>query len=462
MARQKLKPTYSYPGAKLVEFTALQLAEAHYLKQGQGEVTPAPAVGQPRSGMLGNQAYMNSLVSAQLTCLPALAPLLVGVLGDLDPQKISGVSHSNGDNKWNIAGGSLADQIRVSQAIGGQQQALGFPLTGVLDGAEPERVSQALQPLREQIGPERLQNLLKNVHIQTYLGEVQSGPSAGMGGLGGGGQVAIARDALLDPEKARDYLGHEIGHLVDEEMGRKFGVLLLSDHPVSPFGKGEVGDFRSDYARRNRMEDFAETHTDLMLNWRLYKQFPELGMLARGKYGEKLTFIAQNCYDWTFAAPRPHLVKMAEDVRSGQSPLGYRNAAGELVEADKTLQRILKTLQAHTGPGGVLDEEKVFAVSRPEQTRRRWVLDALRQQPGETRQAVSVQETARDIQRAASLIKGDPEKPRLGGSVLRALEMGGPIFAAQCGEQLGDAPEVRKYLDSMTTVAGTTWQPGTF
>ncbi|MBX3172658.1 MAG: hypothetical protein KF760_34995 [Candidatus Eremiobacteraeota bacterium] len=463
MARQKLEATVANPGPDLIEFTALQLVEHKYLEQGSGEVAPAPAAGQPKFGMLGNPAYMGALASSQLACMPALAPVLIDVLGDLDPQKIFGTANFNGENKWIIAGGSLADQIKVSQAVGAQGQVLGIPLTGVIDPGEQGRLAKALQPIWDQMGPERVKKILKNLHIQTLLGEMQNGSAAGMAGLGGNGQVAISRDALLDHEKAKDYLGHEIGHLVDEEMGAKFGLTRLSDAPGSPFGQGlEAGDFRSDYARRNRMEDFAEAHADLMLNWRQYKQFPELGLLARGKYGEKLTFIAQQCYDWYLAPARPHLQEMAEAVRSGQSPLGYRNADGELVDADRHLQRILRSLMEHTGTGGKLDEEQFFNVSKPEQSRRLWVLNALREESNQPAEAISVQTVTGDLARASSLEPGDPERARLGTGVLQALELGGPYFYDQCRRHLGDSPALQQQLSSMMIVAGPTWQAGTF
>lgn len=463
LARQQLEVSIPNASANLVEFATLQLVERRYLEQGSGKVAPTPAAGQPRLGMLANTAYMASLTGAQLACLPAFAPVLVEVLGDLDPKKIFGASNSNGENKWIIAGGSLADQIKVSQALGDQGQVLGIPLSGVIDPGERGRLARALEPLMEQIGPDRLKKVMKNVHLQTLLGELQNNNSpTGMVGLGGNGQVAISRDALLDPEKAREYLGHEIGHLIDEEMGPKFGVARLSDHANSPFGKGEKADFRSDYARRNAMEDFAETHTDLMQNWRQYKQFPELGMLSRGKYGDKLTCIAKNCYDWYLPPARGHLVKMAEDVHSGQSPLGYRNVDGELVDADKQLQRILRSLMDHTGPGGKLDETRFFNVGKPEQCRRRWVLNALREHSNEPMQAISVQTVTTDLARAASLEPGDSERARLGTGVLQALELGGPYFYDQCRRHLGDGSPFQAQLSSMMIVAGPTWQAGTF
>lgn len=463
MARQKLEPTVANPSPDLVEFAALQLVEHKYLEQGSGEVAPAPAAGQPKFGMLANTAYMSALTSSQLACMPALAPVLIDVLGDLDPQKIFSSTNSNGDNKWNIAGGSLADQIKVSQAVGAQGQVLGIPLTGVIDPGEQGRLARALQPLLDQMGPDRVKRLVKNLHVQTLLGEMQNGSTTGMAGLGGNGQMAISRDALLDHEKAKDYLGHEIGHLVDEEMGPQFGATRLSDAPGSPFGEGAAAsDFRSDYARRNRMEDFAEAHTDLMLNWRQYKQFPELGLVSRGKYGEKLSFIAQKCYGWYLPPARPHLQKAADAVRSGQSPLGYRNADGEVVDADRHLQRILRTLMEHTGPGGKLDEARFFQVSNAEQGRRQWVLNALREVTNPPVEAISVQTVTANLGRAAQLEPGDPERARLGTSVLQALETGGPFFYEQCRRHLGDASSLQTQLSSMMLVAGPTWQAGTF
>lgn len=462
MARQKLEATVAHPSPNLVEFAALQLVEHKFLDQGSGEVAPAPAAGQPKFGMLGNAAYMGALTSSQLACMPALAPVLVAVLGDLDPQKIFTNPTSNGENKWIIAGGSLADQIKVSQAVGAQGQVLGIPLTGVIDPGEQGRLARALQPLLEQIGPDRVKKLVKNLHVQTLLGEMRNGAPSGMAGLGGNGQMAISRDALLDHDKAKEYLGHEIGHLVDEEMGPKFGTARISDAPGSPFGQGgEAGDFRSDYARLNRMEDFAEAHTDLMLNWRQYKQFPELGLVSRGKYGEKLTFIAKECYGWYIQPARPHLEELAEQVRSGQSPLGYRNGEGQLVDADRHLQRILRGLMDHTGPGGKLNED-FFNVSKPEQSRRLWVLNALGGQNNPPTEAISVQTVTAHLEHAQRLQPGDPERARLGTGVLQALEAGGPYFYDQCRRHLGDSSPLQSQLTSMMLVAGPTWQAGIF
>jgi hypothetical protein len=462
LARQRLEASQANPSANLVEFTALQLAEHKYLgPKAQGLTTPA--VGdQPKLGMLGNAAYMASIATAQLACHPALAPIMLQVLGDLDPKKIFSAPNVNGSNSWIIAGETLPNQITASQAVGARGQVLGFPLTGVLYPEEQGRVQVALQTLIDQIGAERVGKVLKNIHLQTLLGEMQNANSSHtMGGLGGGGQVAIARDALLDPHKAKDFLGHEIGHLIDEESGPRFGCARLSEHPTSPFGKGDHrNDFRSEYARRNASEDFAETHADLMVNWEQYKKCPELGILARGKYGQKLAYIAQNCYGWQLPPLRPELQKVAEDVRNGHSPLGFRNAQGEVVDADKQMQRIIKVMMDCTTKDGNLDTGRYFHCAPQEKIRRQWMLNAVSNQPNPILKPPTVQGLLIDLHEVASRAAGDPEKARRGSAILRDLEMGGPYFYDQCRKALGDDAAAQAQLTSFMLVAGPSWQAG--
>ncbi|MFN8612641.1 MAG: hypothetical protein U0931_34200 [Vulcanimicrobiota bacterium] len=464
LARQRLQAGNIEPSPNLIEFTALQMAEHKYLgPQAEGLVCPTPGPEQPRLGMLGNAAYLASLVTAQMSCHPALAPTMLKVLGDLDPKKIFGGTNSNGSNSWIIAGGNLANQIAASQAVGARGQLLGFPLTGVLYAEEQEKLQPVLQTMVDQIGAARLGKVLKNIHLQTLLGEMQNSDStATMGGLGGGGQVALARDALLDPARARDYLGHEIGHLIDEECGPKFGCGRLSDHPTSPFGKGDHrNDFRSEYASRNASEDFAETHADLMLNWEQYKKFPELGILARGKYGQKLAYIAQNCYDWKLPALRPELQQLAEQVQAGHSPLGFRNAQGEVVDADRHLQRILKVMIDCTSADGKLDTAAYYNCKPHEKIRREWVFKAVSNQPQEPLHAPSVQGLLKDLREASSRAVGDPEKAQRGAQVLYRLEMGGVWFYQECSRAVGNDAALQAQLASFMLVAGPNWQPGT-
>ncbi|MBS2039760.1 hypothetical protein JST97_32550 [bacterium] len=463
LARQRLEASLPNPSPNLVEFTALQMAEHKFLEpKAEGLTAPALSPEQPRLGMLGNAAYMASIASAQLACHPALAPTMLQVLGDLDPKKIFGSTNQNGSNAWIIAGESLPNQIVASQAVGARGQVLGFPLTGVLHPEEQGKLQAALQPLLNQVGVERMARVLKNIHLQTMLGEMQnSNPKDTMGGLGGGGQVALARDALLNPERAKDHLGHEIGHLIDEECGQKFRCGRLSDHPDSPFGKGDHrNDFRSDYASRNASEDFAETHADLMLNWQQYKQFPELGILARGKYGEKLAFIARNCYGWQLPGLRPELQKVAQDVKNGNSPLGFRDAKGEVVDGDKHLQRILKVMMDCTSPEGQLDAS-FYQCPPCERVRRQWVFNAVSSQPNESLQPPTVAGLVEDLKEVVARPVGDPEKARRGTAVLQRLEMGGPFFYNHCCQALGDDVNLLTQLSSFVLVAGPNWQAGT-
>lgn len=462
LARQRLEANQTNPTANLVEFTALQLAEHQFLgPKAEGLAAPTPGE-RPKLGMLGNAAYMASIATAQLACHPALAAPLLQVLGDLDPKKIFSAPSKNGSNAWIIAGETLPNQIAASQAVGAKALVLGFPLSGVLYPEEQGRVQNALQPLLDQIGAERVGKILKNIHLQTLLGEMQNGnANQTMGGLGGGGQVAIARDALLNPDRAKDFLGHEIGHLIDDECGQIFKCGQMSLHPKSPFGKGDHrNDFRSEYAMHNASEDFAETHADLMANWEQYKKYPELGILARGKYGEKLAFIAQNCYGWSLPPLRPELQKVAEDVRLGHSPLGFRNAQGEVVDGDKHMQRIIKVMMDCTTKDGHLDAGSYFKCTPQEKIRRQWVLNAVSNLPNPALQPPTVQGLLADLKEVASRAAGDPEKARRGTAVLQRLEMGGPFFYQQCSQAVGPDSALQAQLTSFMLVAGPNWQAG--
>jgi hypothetical protein len=455
LARQRLEVFTPQPSSTLVELTALKLAEQKYLESAELASPPAPTLASQVSprGMLSSSAYLTAVRGAQLTCLPGAAPIFTKILADLDPTKIFGPRQEDGANAWHIAGVSLENQVTASRAAGAVGQVLGIPLTGVYHPREQQQLQRALQPLFEQMSPERAQALIKGIHVQTLLGEMLTANSTGMAGLGGGGLIAISRDQLLDADKLRDYVAHEAGHLVGQALAAGTSLRCISEYPESMYGKGERKDFRSDYATRNAREDFAEAHADLSLHWHQYKKFPHLAMSARGLYGQKLAYIAKNFYGWEIPKPSPEMQRLIENVEAGRTPLGYKNEHGQVVGAQEQFQSILSEMLHQTSEDGTL-KQNYFAVPGHEKLRRQWVLDAVSGKPGSTLRPLTPQQVLSDLIGLHQMPAEDGRRPQLQQRVTQELNLGGPGFVESTRNfiQQKCPPEVAQRLSAYLNV----------
>ncbi len=465
MARLRLQSVEPNPSEGLVELTALQLAENKYLQSG----APLPGPSQPQSarGMLGSASYLNALAACQMGAPAGLGPVLAKVLADLDPFKIFGPQHQDGGNSWIVAGHSLQNQIKASQAAGTQTVLRGIQVTGILDPKEADLLEGALQPLQERLGETRLRGLVKNLHVQTLLGEMMvPGKNWLMGGLGGGGQVALSRDSLRNPEALRDNLAHEVGHLVDEEIGAVNGCRRISERPDSPFGKGaSAQDFTRDYGTLNPSEDFADCHADLMKNWHSYKAYPQLCMLSRGQYGEKLAYIARLGYHWQVPPPDLRLQQMAEKVRTGLSPFGYVDELGLVREAEPGLQRAMTAFVDHVNGDGQLSADFLQKAPTAEKAARLWLFNEIYAKENPQIQANRVDGVVGDLARMSHLDAQSAEHREMGSQVLTRLEMGGPNYLESARRYVAQnyqgqaADYLQGRLNQYAEVAAPNWKP---
>lgn len=426
LAKTRLQSVEPNPGPGLIELTALQLAEQQYLQSGAPPLQP----NVPLQGMLRSTTYLNALASAQLGVPPALAPALMEVLSELDPSKIFGAPQHNGANAWIVAGGNLDTQIKASQAAGSQANVLGFPITGVTDPRDVQHIKDALQPLIEAMGPQRLHTLVQRIHVQTLLGEMQlSDKNWSMTGLGGQGSIGLSRESLLDPNKSRDNLAHEVGHLVDQQVGGQRGLATLSGAPDSPFGRGQLAsDFRSQYATLNASEDFAEAHADLIKNWSTYQKHPQLTMLAQGTYGEKLAYIAREAYGWELPPANPAYTQMRAEVLEGKSPFGYLDGQQRLIGAAPAFQQAVRALIEHVGSDGKLKPSFLESSPAVELAGRQWLQSQLYDEQAKVGQPISVAGLVADLRQVASLPPDSPQRAVSDSQLLSSLKQGGSAF----------------------------------
>lgn len=407
MARMRLEATSPNPSPSLVELTALQMAEQRFLQY----QAPVPQV-QPKveaRGMLGSNSYLATLTACQLGVPPSLAPTMMSVLSDLDPFKIFGPRQENGNNAFIIAGFSLEQQVKASQAAGtvASLSCIAVPLSGILDPREARQVDAAFAPLVRNLGADRVKSVVKQVHVQTVLGELLvPGKNWTMAGLGGSGTIAVSRDTLLRPEGLAESVAHEAGHLLDEELGPRYGKTFLVEAPHSPFGKGQsTTDFRSEYATLNPREDFAEAHADFTQNFDKYQKFPELCMGLRGLYGEKLAFIAREVYGMNPPPLSLNLQKLQQDVHSGRSPFGYFDESGVLVKAQEQLEEAMKAYTEAIGPNLQLSPDFLGQCPPHQKSARQWLFNAIYNHPNEPVKAMSVEGMVRSLQEV-SLAEG--------------------------------------------------------
>lgn len=197
----------------------------------------------------------------------------------------------------------------------------GVKITGHWNERERENVEKAVTELSRKTGTKAM-NLLREVHLSTYLGTLPEGPILGITRTVG--PVAILREQAELNGNTRWILFHEVGHQLDRFLA-KSSVRFRSHDADTPFGKTDrVQDYVHPSLLGSPHEDFADTHAMTILHWDEIKANPDLYLHARGEIGRKMSWILKNAYKEEIPAPSEGLVELYGRVDGGQTPFADR------------------------------------------------------------------------------------------------------------------------------------------
>lgn len=412
-ARFGLRAAGVEPSEDLVELTALHMAEKKLLSSG-GTPLVRPTAEFHQRGMLRSGSYLAAAAAAGMGGPPTVGTAMLAVLSELNPDKLRGSLHTHGSNEWRITGQNIDNMVKASVAAGTQVTlpGLGRPLSGVLDGSDAQRVEAALQPLVRTLGMARLQGTVTHLHLGVMLGEMGNLPANSpggvlMAGLAANGQVAIARHNLDKPQQLADVLAHEVGHLLDTQLGNARGLASLSSSPGSPFGRpGQPHEFATPYAVHNEMEDFAETHALYVRTAPALAHHPGVARQLLGALGRKLDFVAREVYRASSAPADAKLKQVADDVREGRSPFGFCNEHGAVCGAEAQLVAVTRRLLDSTDSHGHLDPS-FLEEGGHDQAARRWLHARLQGEPAEDLQPVAARVLANHLVRVDRLVAAE-------------------------------------------------------
>ncbi len=159
-----------------------------------------------------------------------------------------------GNNRWRspdfqaLVDRATQEGTTAFDTVGGD----GNPLTIRVNGnATPEQLSNLRAAI--EAAPPNVRQFMTNINLTDNAGDIlnmDGSIQTSVGGLANGRSIVVARDQLATVENAQYVLYHEAGHVLDFRLG---GV---STEAETPFGSGE---FVSNYASTNPLEDFAET-----------------------------------------------------------------------------------------------------------------------------------------------------------------------------------------------------------
>ena len=281
---------------RLVEQTALGLFErdlCHLQLQRLVRPGAAPAVGRVDS-LAHCDSYVTFLTASLAGVLGALTP---SVLQALEGFRAERIFHSEGHTRYL---GDCQEAARAGEAVSRHTLPCGVTVLGAWGGGEIAVLEGALEDLYGKVPAAH--GLLRTVVLRTYIGESfdeqgeYESTVAGIFDRRRPGEMALLRLQLSDPPKLAHTLFHEAGHELDIKLGGGGGG-YRSRQTDTPFANpGAPEDYVSDYARLSPVEDFAETHADLIENWSAYMQEPKQFLRGGDKLSEKRRWILEKGY----------------------------------------------------------------------------------------------------------------------------------------------------------------------
>ncbi|MBN9414823.1 MAG: hypothetical protein J0I12_05250 [Candidatus Eremiobacteraeota bacterium] len=249
-----------------------------------------------RAKGLARQGEYLSFLGATSAAGP-LSPALMAIVQDFDTQKLQQLSNH-----------PLATMLAASTSSQGMAHE-GVQIGGVRTERERQNVTEALSYIKERC-PQALEACQAVVLDSVPLPEGEKTVTRGL--VFAGSPTAVLRRSVTDtPESTQWVLFHEIGHLVDHKGG-------YTQRPDSPFGRG---DSVTPYVEStDPMEDFAETHADVLKNWDKIKSNPDVFLHASGDTGAKRAWILREVYGQELPPPSEGCRKFLELDR-GEGPL---------------------------------------------------------------------------------------------------------------------------------------------
>jgi len=231
--------------------------------------------------------------------------------------------------------------------IAGQLNQVSLPngvvVLGSWNEAEAGTVHSALATMHARLPASR--DLIDRVVLRTFIEGGHHSQTAGLYTASRPGEVQLGR--WLAPEEQARVLYHETAHELDRRHDN------ISSAPGSPFGQtANPLDYVSEYATTSPTEDFAETHADLVVNWELFMQTPDVYLHGEGGQAEKRRFILERCYGVSVSPPSERWQQLTEDACAPGSPF-YQSGNGAMDEFRHAVARLNRTdpLAPVTDPG---------------------------------------------------------------------------------------------------------------
>lgn len=349
-AREKLRALPSVPGPAEIEWTAVVLAESALAAPSK---TPA--------------AQEQGWLAARAAAAGILTPELAVILSQVDAKALMPFQELQGENRIRMIGRGLETLTRANRAAGLEDTSKhGFALLGVRTPQEKATLEAALDKTIARVGLEKLRQVADRFELATALGQLgKRDEPTNVVGLAGDRTVALERALIADPKLLQIKLDHEIGHLVDQHLAPT-GQQWRSHGKDTPFGKGATV---SEYAGLNAHEDFAETHAVLLRDWEKVQADPLLAVHARGDVGRKMAWILSHAYGIEVGETPAAVAETLRRVDAGESPYGWRDAAGTLHGAREGYLQALSNedpwvkealREGKFGPAAVPSEDEAF------------------------------------------------------------------------------------------------------
>jgi len=318
-ARQLLQsPSVS---SREIEITGLSLFERELLSKGPGQTEK----------LASHSLHGGALAALLGTPAGALTPALQKVLDDFQ------VFHQPRRTGELRTLGDFDSQIAAARAVGPStpldcglpigDKAYSIPLHGFSQPQEVANLQAAFQEITSKTGTKAL-HLVKEIYLRPFLAESvdTQGNAQIVDGLAHGRQtVGIIHATARDAQNLRHTFFHELGHELDHILsgGTTF---FRSSQADNPFGKSQVrADYLSDYAMTSPAEDFAECHAQLIQEWDLIREQPDLFVHSRGKIGEKLAWILVKGYRESLPPPSPGWNVLQSAVQAGDAPISAQD-----------------------------------------------------------------------------------------------------------------------------------------
>ena len=297
-------------------------------------------------------ATLKPLAGAMTGYLSSLGACLGNYSGALGPATLEAAKawrpdlllHLQESNNFQYMDAKLShkDLLDLGQKLeGGPRYCAGVPCSGTWNEGEQKSITTALDKLKR-ISP-TLYPKLKGIVVQTWVGsenpEFLLGPGAnGTFNCNSPGHVRVQRGVISQPDVLEHVLYHEFGHVVDDTGSHGFRSNLSG-----PFqGRSEKRNCVSEYATTSSSEDFAETFGFCIQHHDKITKHPDIYFHGLGSLSEKFRYVFEKTLGEKVPPPSPAWQQLKADMATGNTPFGWKNAAGEVQQGNAELRGALR------------------------------------------------------------------------------------------------------------------------